>query len=470
MPPKRDRLVAVVAVFFILLMASAGCRSPAGGAGVVAPPMLAARPPAGSHRPLAGTTLAPQTVVRWSVASPQAQRSPAIVGRDVVAADGTLTLGPYGSVPVAGLTVEQAQAAAERHVARQFPEARVNLQVESPTAPGPLQRLFGRTGETTARPDASNGWQYSKQPSPAAVRPASLTQPAAPPADRRPAPTREPVSQQRGAEQRIRPVSASEPEVAPMPQVLAPQPPIAPHGGPVGLGDQPVPRELAQVSLPPYVIDPPDILLIESTQGLPDAPIRGQHLVRPDGTVSLGIYGSVYVAGMTIPQAHEAIARVLAQRIDNFDRRNLHVDVLAYNSKFYYVITDGAGYGEQVVRVPVTGNETVLDAISLINGLPPVASKKHIWVARRTPNDGSGHQILPVDWVGITQRGSTVTNYQILPGDRIYVQSDHLIRFDNRLTKVLNPIERLLGVTLLGSATVNSIAGRGLGGTGGIAP
>ena len=31
---------------------------------------------------------------------------------------------------------------------------------------------------------------------------------------------------------------------------------------------------------------------------------------------------------------------------------------------------------------PVTGSETVLDAISKVQGLPPVASQKRIWVAR----------------------------------------------------------------------------------------
>ena len=30
--------------------------------------------------------------------------------------------------------------------------------------------------------------------------------------------------------------------------------------------------------------------------------IKGEHLVRPDGTVSLGMYGSAYVAGMTLGQ------------------------------------------------------------------------------------------------------------------------------------------------------------------------
>jgi polysaccharide export outer membrane protein len=228
----------------------------------------------------------------------------------------------------------------------------------------------------------------------------------------------------------------------------------------------PVPREGAKVSLPPYVIEPPDILLIESTQKIPDQPVRGQHLVRPDGTVSLGIYGAAYVAGMTIDQAKESIGRTLATRIKDFDLRNLNVDILAYNSKFYYVITDGAGYGEQVIRMPITGSETVLDGISQIFGLPAVSSKKRIWVARRSA-DGTTDQVLPVDWCGVAQRGSTSTNYQIMPGDRIYVDAKKWVRFDTGMARFLSPFERVLGITLLGSETVNSISGRTTG-TGGI--
>jgi len=229
----------------------------------------------------------------------------------------------------------------------------------------------------------------------------------------------------------------------------------------------PVPREGAKVSLPPYVIEPPDILLIESTQGLKDQPIRGQHLVRPDGTVSLGIYGSAYVAGMTLDQAKESIGRTFATRIQNFSMLNLSVDVLAYNSKFYYVITDGAGYGEQVIRMPIMGSETVLDGISQIYGLPAVASKKRIWVARRSA-DGTTDQVLPVDWCGISQRGSEATNYQIMPGDRIYVDAKKWVRFDTGMARFLSPFERVLGITLLGSETVNSISGRTTGTGGGL--
>jgi polysaccharide export outer membrane protein len=226
------------------------------------------------------------------------------------------------------------------------------------------------------------------------------------------------------------------------------------------------PNELRKVSLPPYRVAPPDILLIESTRGLPTQPVKGQHLVRPDGTINLGLYGSVYVAGLTLDQVKAAVVPAIASRLDPDALKNnpvkvedVSVDVLAYNSKVYYVITDGGGYGEQVYRIPATGNETVLDALAQIYGLPAVASKKHIWVARRTLGPGTNN-VLPVDWCGITQRGEVETNYQLFPGDRVYVQADKLITADSWLAKLLAPVERVLGVTLLGSSTVNSIRNR----------
>src|SRR5262249_49806387 len=118
--------------------------------------------------------------------------------------------------------------------------------------------------------------------------------------------------------------------------------------------------------------------------------------------------------------------------------RELQVDVLAYNSKVYYIITDGGGYGEAVYKIPVKGNETVLDALGEINGLPAVASKKHIWIARATPFQSPHPIILPVDWKGITQYGYAGTNYQIFPGDRIYVKADPLITTDVFIAKVVS--------------------------------
>jgi polysaccharide export outer membrane protein len=261
-------------------------------------------------------------------------------------------------------------------------------------------------------------------------------------------------------------------QVPPAGEIANGHPPFPPEPPPDRVPPGHAPFETKQVSLPPYRVGPPDILLIESTEGLEKVqPVRGPHLVRPDGTVGLGIYGSVYVNGMTVDQVREAVSRAIFTRVAadkvKFEDiyKNTSVDVIAYNSQVYYVITDGAGLGQQVVSVAVTGRETVLDAVSKIYGLSPVSSKHHIWIARRASDGVHYHQRLDVDWIGITERGETTTNYQIMPGDRVFVQSDRVRLFDNTLAKFLSPVERLFGVTLLSSQAINSIrSGSTIGG------
>jgi polysaccharide export outer membrane protein len=183
--------------------------------------------------------------------------------------------------------------------------------------------------------------------------------------------------------------------------------------------------------------------------------IRGEHLVRPDGTVSLGLYGSVRVTGLTLPAAKAAIEAHLSRYLL---KPEVSVDVAAYNSKVLYVVYDGGGLGQQVTRLPITGNETVLDAIGQLNGLLTVSDQRRIWVSRPAPAGSECDQVLPVDWVAITTRGRTETNYQLLPGDRLYVQAEPLVSIDTYLSRLFSPMERVFGVTLLGRGTVGALA------------
>jgi protein involved in polysaccharide export with SLBB domain len=182
--------------------------------------------------------------------------------------------------------------------------------------------------------------------------------------------------------------------------------------------------------------------------------IAGQHLVGPDGSVTLGSYGSVPVVGQTLLQAKQAIERHLANFLENPE---VSVDVFAYNSKVYYVITEGAGSGDSVTRFPITGNETVLDAISNVNGLQSVSSKR-IWIARPTPG-ADGVQVLPVDWQAIAATGATATNYQLMPGDRVIIGEDRLVATDTHLAKIFAPAQRVLGFTLLSTGTASRLSG-----------
>jgi polysaccharide export outer membrane protein len=182
---------------------------------------------------------------------------------------------------------------------------------------------------------------------------------------------------------------------------------------------------------------------------------RGEHLVGQDGTITLGTYGCVNVAGLTLCQAKAVIERHLSKWLLNPE---ISLSVAAYNSKVYYIIVDGGGFGQQVFRFPITGNDTVLDALSLINGLPPIASKKKIWLARPAPCECKGcYQILPINWEAIVMAGDTCTNYQLFPGDRIYIKANALLAFNNYLGQVLAPIEQIFGAVLLGASTIGTI-------------
>jgi polysaccharide export outer membrane protein len=231
-----------------------------------------------------------------------------------------------------------------------------------------------------------------------------------------------------------------------------------------------VPIELDKIALPPYRLEPPDILLVDAVKVVPKAPFRiasldvlqinavgtptlqplsglyavepsgsidlgpaygrvsvagltldeateavarqlsrilrqpqvsltlaqsagqqqiqGERIIGMDGRVNFGTYGNVYVAGMTVDEAREAIEKHLAKYLDE---PRVAVDVEAYNSKVYYVITGGAGFGESVSRYPITGNETVLDALSNINGISQLANKHKI--RRRLLRSNSAGQL-----------------------------------------------------------------------------
>lgn len=191
--------------------------------------------------------------------------------------------------------------------------------------------------------------------------------------------------------------------------------------------------------------------------------VRGPRLVQGDGTINMGVYGDVRVVGLTVPEARRAIEARLAEF---YQDPEVSVSIVGYNSKLFYVVFDYGGAGQQVLPQPLTGTETVLDAVGRTPGLPAVADQKRIWVARPGP-DGCPPQVLPVDWQAVVACGDTRTNYQLLPGDRVYVGAYPLSALDVAMARVFAPIERVFGITLLGTQTVNSIKFPNQGGLGG---
>ena len=65
------------------------------------------------------------------------------------------------------------------------------------------------------------------------------------------------------------------------------------------------------------MVEPPDLLIVEVLDALPGRPISGERLVRPDGKISLGFYGDIYVAGLTIPEVKEKVVRHLQKYLED---------------------------------------------------------------------------------------------------------------------------------------------------------
>jgi len=185
-----------------------------------------------------------------------------------------------------------------------------------------------------------------------------------------------------------------------------------------GVVDIHQPRELEMVSMPPYVLEPPDEIEISVRPIAMEIPLTTV-TVQADGVVDLGFAGDVYLAGLTLSQAEMKVA----EHLENIAARKrlkepVEVSVRLVNgsqSKFYYVLGSVTTQG----RVPIQGNEDVLSAI-LAAGLRSNSRPEKAYVVRPHPINGQC-QILKVDWEGIKDRGDTVTNYQLFPGDRVIV-------------------------------------------------
>lgn len=185
----------------------------------------------------------------------------------------------------------------------------------------------------------------------------------------------------------------------------------------LGCYDPNQPRELQMVSLPPYVVEPPDELEIAVRPATLDVPLTSV-IVRPDGMIDLGYPGELYVAGLNMEELEQKLAHFFTTLAASRGIKDpVQVSVRLVNgsqSKVFYVLGTVSSPG----AFPITGSETVLDGI-LRAGLRTNSLPEKAYLARPHPAGGQD-QLLRIDWERI-QNGETFTNYQLLPGDRIII-------------------------------------------------
>ncbi|MFK8112229.1 MAG: polysaccharide biosynthesis/export family protein [Rubripirellula sp.] len=176
-----------------------------------------------------------------------------------------------------------------------------------------------------------------------------------------------------------------------------------------------VPHELDLGVVSTHFLQPGDVLLIEPVDLDTEIRIPADQRVLIDGSIDLGEFGRIVVAGLTVESAEKLIQRSIVDA--GLEKQDVNVRLLEPVSRFYVL-----GEVNSPGSYPLDGNETVLDGILAAGGLTSAAAPCKILLARPTESC-SCRVTLPVCYREITQLGDTATNYQLQPGDRVFVST-----------------------------------------------
>ena len=182
-----------------------------------------------------------------------------------------------------------------------------------------------------------------------------------------------------------------------------------------------------------YHVAPPDVLSILVR---PDPAIQRTVTVRPDGKISLDLIGDVRVFGKTIVQIQEEIEARMSEFI-------VHPDVTvlleASNSRQFYIFGEVARPGSY----RLIGDVTVADALAQAAGPARFASLSSSRLIRPTAEIPLTFKI---DLEAITFKGDGTTNYELQPGDILYVPPNIWGRFGYALGTIFFPVQQILGL------------------------
>ncbi|HEX6985924.1 MAG TPA: polysaccharide biosynthesis/export family protein, partial [Planctomycetaceae bacterium] len=127
----------------------------------------------------------------------------------------------------------------------------------------------------------------------------------------------------------------------------------------------PVARELTKTVPPSYVLEPGDTVLVEAVRF--DSPLRfpADQVIQPDGTIDLGEYGRIVVAGKRIEEVEACVEQIVNEDPRVVEARReaelegperVNVRLIDPRGSVFYVL----GAVNSPGAYPYTGRETVL--------------------------------------------------------------------------------------------------------------
>jgi polysaccharide export outer membrane protein len=195
-----------------------------------------------------------------------------------------------------------------------------------------------------------------------------------------------------------------------------------------------------------YRIAPPDVLMVTVR---PDPIIERELTVRPDGRISMDLIGDVEARGRTVEEVRVDIATRLKEFIVQPD---VTVLLRTSNSRTFFIFGEVARPG----AYPIVGDVSAVHALGLGGGATRMASLDNAKLVRPSPE---GELTYPIYFAAITEHGYGATNYQLQPGDVVYVPPNGFAKVGYALGVIFFPIQQILG---LGGTVVNSTVTGGI--------
>ncbi len=165
-----------------------------------------------------------------------------------------------------------------------------------------------------------------------------------------------------------------------------------------------------------YRIGPKDLLDVKVFE-VPE--LNVERRVSDGGTIALPLLGEFPVAGMTASEAAARLQQLLMEKYVN--RANVSIEIKEYEDKPVSVLGAVAKPGS----LTVSGNWTLLQAISAAGGLTPEAGKR-IYVLRRADNSLSDTLELSTD--DLLRSSSALWNVPIYPSDVVNVPAKTTVK------------------------------------------
>jgi polysaccharide export outer membrane protein len=182
-----------------------------------------------------------------------------------------------------------------------------------------------------------------------------------------------------------------------------------------------------------YRLAPPDILQITVR---PEPAVEREVTVRPDGRISFELIGDVPVEGKTVEEVRAEITSLLQQYIVS---PTVTVELESSNSRRYYVF----GEVNRPGAYPLVGRVTAVDALAQANGETRLASLN---AARLVRGGSEQPQVFPLRFADITRNADASTNFELRPGDVVYVPPSTAARIGYAISLFFFPLQQIIGL------------------------